>query len=170
MTDQPTTITDEMPDTWVRSVADAIEAHGWTIRDAHESAIVINLNHTAHQILNADDQPFLVIGWTGDGEDEGAVQWGLSVDGVTVPDLHLLGGATPGEVADRAHRVLTTGRPAPRDVRHALPYTAVSRSCVCPVVYPCGGIVPDAECGEHGVRRSPVMGWHWEADCPPVSR
>ncbi|MFC5204593.1 hypothetical protein [Streptomyces kaempferi] len=166
MTDQPTPITDEMPEEWITELVDHIEADGHDIADAHETAVVIRLTAHSRKVLAADDSDRLfVIGWADDGD----IHWGLSIDGAHVPVLHALGGDSPSGIADRAHRVLTTGRPVPRDVRHALPYAAVSGSCVCPVVYPCGGIVPAAECGEHGGRRSPAMEWHWEANCPPAT-
>ncbi|MFF2383697.1 hypothetical protein [Streptomyces sp. NPDC058108] len=167
MIDQPTPITDEMPEEWITELVARLEADGHDIADAHESAVVIRLTPTSRTVLAADDSDRLfVIGWADDGD----VHWGLSADGVHVPVLRPLGGDSPSGIAGRVHRVLTTGRPVPRDLRHALPYAAVSEGCVCPVVHPCGGIVPDADCGEHGGRRSPVVEWHWEADCPPASQ
>lgn len=160
-------ITDEMPDTWVRALADALEGHGWSVVDAHESAVVVELPPTAAEVLHADeDGDRLVIGWTGDGEGTGEIHWGLSSDGVHVPVLDALGDDTdPDAIAARVDRLLRTGRPEPRQIRHAMPYAEISDACRCPTAYPCRGIIPDADCPEHGDRRAPAMEWHWEATC-----
>ncbi|WP_431776282.1 hypothetical protein [Streptomyces cucumeris] len=57
----------------------------------------------------------------------------------------------------------------PRLVRHAVPYVALSSACVCPTAHPCGGIVPNSRCPEHGDRRTPTMEWHWEEHCSTVT-
>lgn len=161
-------IQDEMPDSWVRALADALEQRGWTVEDAHESAVVVQLPDEAAEVLHAneDDGDRLVIGWSGDGEEPGEIHWGLSSDGVHVPVLDALTDETdPGAVAARADRLLRTGRPEPRQLQHAIPYAALSDSCRCPTAYPCRGIVPAADCPDHGGRTAPAMAWHWEADC-----
>ncbi|MFD1277386.1 hypothetical protein ACFQ51_52475 [Streptomyces kaempferi] len=107
MTDQPTPITDEMPEEWITELVDHIEADGHDIADAHETAVVIRLTAHSRKVLAADDSDRLfVIGWADDGD----IHWGLSIDGAHVPVLHALGGDSPSGIADRAHRVLTTGR------------------------------------------------------------
>ena len=105
MTDQP--ITDEMPDTWVRALTTAIEAHGHDVTDCHESAIIIDLTpHTMHT-LDADPGEQLVIGWT----ERAGNDWGLG-RADHVPDPQPLGADTINEAAARVHHLLTTGRPA----------------------------------------------------------
>ncbi|MTE22619.1 hypothetical protein F0L17_26695 [Streptomyces sp. TRM43335] len=160
-------ITDEMPAAWVRALADAIEARGWTVLDAYESAVVVELDADAAEAVHAAHGDRLVIGWAGSGEDgdPGEVHWGLSSDGAHVPHLDMLGGVTPDEISERAHRLLRTGRPEPRELRHAMPYAEISEACRCPTAHPCGGIVPDPDCPEHGDRRAPTMEWHWESAC-----
>lgn len=154
-------ITDEMPDTWVRAIADAIEAAGHEVHDAHESGIAITLtDDTRAALAGTHDDHYIVIGWDGQG-----VHWGLSADAVTVPVLDALGGRTPDEIAARALHGLRTGWPEPRPLRHAVPYAAASDACVCPLAFPCRGIVPDADCPDHGNRANPAMAWHWEANC-----
>lgn len=167
MPETPATIADEMPDAWVRALADAIETHGWTIHDAHESAIVVDLTDDAREVLHAADDDRLTIGWAGDGETQGATHWGLST-GVHVPVLDTIEGAAPGEIAARVDRLLRTGHTAPRMLRHAVPYVDPTGACRCPTAYPCRGIVPDADCPDHGNRRNPAMAWHWEANCTPT--
>ncbi|MEU4104002.1 hypothetical protein AB0F16_25985 [Streptomyces tanashiensis] len=51
--------------------------------------------------------------------------------------------------------------------RHAIPYAAASPACCCPV-QACGGIIPNPDCPDHGARRNPAMGWHWEDACPAL--
>lgn len=100
-------ITDEMPDTWVRQIADAIEVYDHQVADCHESAIVIDLTPTAMRALDADPGEQLIIGWT----ERYGVDWGLGrVD--HVPDPQPLDATTPQEIAARVHLLLTTGRPA----------------------------------------------------------
>lgn len=155
MTEQQTALTDEMPDAWVRALADALERYGWTVSDAHESAVVVDL--PAEALHASEDGDRLVVGWSGDGE----VHWGMSV-----PVLDTLGDDTdPGALAARIDRLLRTGRPEPRLLRHAVPYAEMGDACRCATAYPCRGIVPDVDCPEHGGRRSPAMEWHWEENC-----
>lgn len=161
-----TEILDEMSNAWVTALADAIEQHGHEILDAHESAIVISLGPDARAALDAEPGDVLVIGWT----ERAGLDWGISADGAHVPNPQPLGGVGAAEWAARVHRVLVTGRPEARPLRHAIPYAAASTACVCPVVHPCGGIVPDSDCPDHGARRTPAMAWHWEADCDPIPR
>lgn len=101
------TISDEMPNTWVRQVTDAIAVYDHKVVDCHESAIVIDLTPHAMRVLDADPGEQLVIGWT----ERAGVDWGLGrVDLVGSPqplDAH-----TPQEIAARVHLLLTTGRPA----------------------------------------------------------
>jgi hypothetical protein len=156
-----TDLAEEMPDTWVRELADAIETCGWTIADAHESAIVITLTDSARHALRADqDDRFLIVSW-----GHNSTHWGLSTDGVWAQGLQPCGGTTPAAIADRVHRILTCGRPEPRNLRHAVPYAAASEACTCPLAFPCGGIVPASGCPDHGDRKEPAMAWHWEAAC-----
>lgn len=164
-------ITDEMPDEWVRALADALERFGWTINDAHESAVVVDLPAAAAEVLHADeDGDRLVIGWAGDGEGTGEVHWGLSSDGVHVPVLDTLGEDTdPGAIAARVDRLLRTGQQTPRPLQHAMPYAEITDACRCPTAYPCRGIIPDADCPEHGDRQAPAMSWHWEENCGTVA-
>ncbi len=99
-----TEITSEMPDTWVRQTADAIEAHGHTVADAHESAIVIDLTEHAMHALHADPGEQLIIGWT----ERASVDWGLG-RADHVPDPQPLGATTPAEIANAVHQLLTAG-------------------------------------------------------------
>lgn len=102
-----TIFADEMPDTWVRTVVQAIEIYEHTVADCHESAIVINLTPRAMYLLNADPGEQLVIGWT----QRHGVDWGLgTADLVGAPQS--LDAQTPAEIAARVHLLLTTGRPA----------------------------------------------------------
>ncbi|MER7517829.1 hypothetical protein [Streptomyces sp. NPDC126499] len=105
MTDLP--ITDEMPDTWVRALTDAIEAYDHTVTDAHETAITIALTPRAMQPLGADPGEELYIGWS----ERAGIDWGLGHAG-HVPDPQPLGADTITETAARVHLLLTTGRPA----------------------------------------------------------
>jgi hypothetical protein len=157
------TITDEMPTAWVRGLADRIEAYGHEVLDAHESAITVSIHPAARTVLGAQPGQVLVIGWT----ERGGLDWGLADDETYVPDPQPLGG-DDGEYAARVHRILTTGRPEPRPLRHAIPYTAASTACICERVHPCGGIVPNAECPDHGSTRNPAMRWHWEDNCDRI--
>ncbi|WP_416520043.1 hypothetical protein [Streptomyces achromogenes] len=100
-------ITDEMPDTWVREVAAAIETYDHTVVDAHESAIVIDLTTHAMRVLDADPGEQLVIGWT----DRYGVDWGLG-RADQVGDPQTLDATTPQEIAARVHLLLTTGSPS----------------------------------------------------------
>lgn len=161
-------ITDEMPDAWVSALADALEQHDWAVIDAHESAVVVALTASAAEVLHAneDDGNRLVIGWTGDGEGTGHIHWGLSRDGAYVPVLDTLTAETdPAAVAVLVDRLLRTGRPEPRQIRHAMPYAEITDACTCPTAYPCRGIVPAADCPDHGDRAAPAMAWHWEETC-----
>ncbi|MFC9285658.1 hypothetical protein [Streptomyces sp. NPDC057052] len=97
-------ITDEMPDTWVREVVQAIEVHDHTVADAHESAIAIDLTPHAMRVLDADPGEQLVIGWT----ERYGVDWGLGRDD-HVPDPQPLDTTAPAEIAARVHLLLTTG-------------------------------------------------------------
>jgi hypothetical protein len=100
-------ITDEMPDTWVREVADAIEVYDHDVADAHESAIIINLTPRAADVLDAEPGQQLIIGWT----ERAGVDWGLG-RADHVPLVEPLGADTPQEIAAAVHLLLTTGRPA----------------------------------------------------------
>lgn len=100
-------ITDEMPDTWVRAVADAIEVYDHKVTDCHESAIVIDLTPATLRALDADPGEQLVIGWT----ERAGIDWGLGHKG-WVPDPQPLDATTPEEIAAHVHMLLTTGRPA----------------------------------------------------------
>ena len=102
-----TEILDEMPDTWVREVADAIEVYDHTVADAHESAIVIDLTPASMRALDADPGEQLVIGWT----ERYGVDWGLG-RADHVGDPQPLDATTPQEIAACVHLLLTTGRPA----------------------------------------------------------
>ncbi|MEV5414748.1 hypothetical protein [Streptomyces albogriseolus] len=97
-------IADEMPETWVRQTADAIEAHGHPVVDAHESAIVIDLTPATMRALDADPGEQLVIGWT----ERAGVDWGLG-RADRVPDPQPLGATTPAEIANAVHQLLTAG-------------------------------------------------------------
>ncbi|MFE2073685.1 hypothetical protein [Streptomyces misionensis] len=98
---------DEMPDTWVREISDAIEVYEHTVADAHESAIVIDLTPASMQLLGADSGEQLVIGWT----ERFGVDWGLGRAGRVVAPQSL-GASTPQEIAAAVHLLLTTGGPA----------------------------------------------------------
>ncbi|MFE2973314.1 hypothetical protein [Streptomyces sp. NPDC059258] len=157
--------TPEMPTAWVRAVDEAIEALGHPTADAHESAIILPLTADTRPAVDADttDQ-YVIVSW-----DEAGPHWGLGETPARIDYTRPLGGITPEEIAGRVDMVLRTGRPEPRPgVQHAVPYVAVATPECCPVVYPCGGIVPDADCAEHGNQRTPVMAWHWETNCPPT--
>ena len=97
-------ITDEMPDHWVLALANAIEVHGWTIDDAHESGITINLTPAAMHTFDADPGEQLIIGWT----ERYGVDWGIG-RADHVPNPETLPGDTTAELADAVHRLLTTG-------------------------------------------------------------
>lgn len=102
---QTATILDEMPDTWVRQTADAIEAHGHPVADAHESAIVIDLTPATMRALDAEPGQQLIVGWT----ERAGVDWGVG-RADHVPDPQPLGADTPAEIAARVHLLLTTAR------------------------------------------------------------
>jgi hypothetical protein len=155
--------TAEMPTAWVCALDTAIEAHGWETTDAHESAIVLPLTEESRLVVGADDDDrYVLVGW-----DEAGTHWGIGTGPSRIDQARPLGGTTPVEIAARVDQLLRTGRPEPRIwVRHARPYVEPSPGC-CPTVHPCGGIVPDADCTEHGDRRAPAMAWHWETNCPP---
>lgn len=111
MTDQP--IHDEMPEAWVRALADAIETHGHQIADAHESAIVIWLTPQQRRTLHAEPEPYLVISWRGDDTRTGALDWGISPDGAHVPHPQpLTDTTTPAAIAHTVDTLLRTGQPA----------------------------------------------------------
>ncbi|MFJ9799887.1 hypothetical protein [Streptomyces sp. NPDC101145] len=111
MTDQP--IHDEMPDTWVRAVADAIETHGHQIADAHESAIAIRLTPQQRRTLHAETEPYLVISWRGDDTGTGALDRGISPDGAHVPHPQPITDTTnPNTIARTVDTLLRTGQPA----------------------------------------------------------
>lgn len=160
-------ITDEMPATWVRALAAAIERYGYTIADAHECAVVVEVPTDAAEALHADEGDWLVIGWSGDGEESGTVHWGLSGDAAYISEPETFADETDeiDTIAARVHRLLRTGRTEPRQVQHAVPYAEISDACRCPTAYPCRGIVPAADCPEHGDRTAPAMAWHWEENC-----
>lgn len=100
-------IADEMPDTWVNAVVDAIEVFDHKVTDSHESAIVIDLTPHAMRVLDADPGEQLIIGWT----ERHGIDWGLgAVDHVGDPQP--LDATTPQEIAARVHLLLATGRPA----------------------------------------------------------
>ncbi|SFD13026.1 hypothetical protein [Streptomyces aidingensis] len=158
-----TTFADEMPEPWVRALADHIEAGGWGLADAHESAIAVHLGDTARGALGAaDTDRYLVIGWSAAGAD-----WGLAASRGHVPHPQLLPGDTPVQLAAAVGRLMRTGRAEPREIRHAVPYGAPGEACTCERITACRGLIPDADCPEHGDRRNPAMTWHWEALCPP---
>jgi hypothetical protein len=100
-------ITDEMPDTWVRQVTDAIETFGHEVVDCHESAIVIDLTPASMRALDADPGEQFVIGWS----ERAGVDWGLGRADL-VGDPQPLDATRPQEIAARVHLLLTTGRPA----------------------------------------------------------
>ncbi|MEX3101211.1 MULTISPECIES: hypothetical protein [unclassified Streptomyces] len=145
-------ITDEMPATWVCEIADAITALGHTVADAHESAIVITLTPDSRHVLEAAEGDVLVIGWS----ERAGVDWGISSDGAHVPAPQPLDVHTPGEIASRVRTLLATGGLS--EIPHAMPYVT-SPNCTC-TEQPCGGIIPDSECPDHGHRINPAMGWH----------
>jgi hypothetical protein len=107
MSIMPVQIADEMPDSWVRSVVDAIESCGHSVADAHESAIVIDLTPASLRALDADPGEQLVIGWS----ERYGVDFGLG-RADHVPDPQPLGAHTPQGIATRVHLLLTTGKPA----------------------------------------------------------
>jgi hypothetical protein len=110
-------IIDEMPDTWIRQVADAIEAFGHEVTDCHESAVVIDLTPASMRALDADPGEQLVIGWS----ERTGVDWGLGRADL-VGDPQPLDAATPAEIATRVHLLLTTGKPGYQcDRGHLLP-------------------------------------------------
>lgn len=164
-------IVDEMPDAWVRSLADAIEAYGYEITDAHESAVVVSLPARARGVVQADDdERYVVVGWSGDAESDepGTVCWGLSEDGAYIsgePQVFADETDSIDTIAGRVHRLLRTGRTEARLLQHAIPYAATSPDCCCPRAYPCGGIVPATDCPEHGGMKAPAMSRHWEKTC-----
>lgn len=96
-------ILDEMPETWVRQVVNAIEAHGHDVADAHEGAIVINLTPAQARTLGADPGEQLIIGWT----ERAGIDWGI---GSPAHVLHPAGldARMPAEIADAVHNLLTT--------------------------------------------------------------
>ncbi|MET9175873.1 hypothetical protein ABZX64_33270 [Streptomyces misionensis] len=140
------------------SVDAAIERRGWTVADAHESALTIRLEPAAAAILSAGPSDVLVIGWS----ERYGVDWGLSTDGgATVGDARpLTGTADPQEIAAAVDRLMLTGRPDARLVRHMIPFAAPAAPCRCETVQPCGGIIPTPDCAAHaGAARA---WWHWE--------
>ncbi|PWG13927.1 hypothetical protein DF268_08660 [Streptomyces sp. V2] len=151
-------ITDEMPDAWVRETTVAIEALGRAVVDAHESAIVITLTPDSRYVLGADDGDTLVIGWT----ERTGVDWGISADGAHVSDPQPLDATTPAEIAARVRTLLATGGLS--EIPHAMPYVT-SPDCTC-TEQPCGGVIPDSECPDHGHRLNPAMGWHLAGAVP----
>ncbi|MEU9796378.1 hypothetical protein AB0E27_38470 [Streptomyces sparsogenes] len=152
------TITDEMPDTWVASVVAAIERRGWTVEDAHESAITVELGAREAAVLDAEPGSVLLIGWT----ERYGLDWGLSADGATVTEAQpMTTDADPETVAAAVDRLMLAGRPDARLLQHAMPAAPPSMACTCERVHPCGGIVPDSQCPDHSMR-SPQMWWHWE--------
>ncbi|MBC2868597.1 hypothetical protein [Streptomyces mexicanus] len=157
---QTVTITDEMPDEWVADVVAAVERRGWTVQDAHESAIIVQLGTRETAVLDADSGSVLVIGWT----EQHGIDWGLSSDaGATVNEAQsMTEEAAPEAIAAAVDRLMLAGRPDAHLVQHAMPATAASAACTCETVQPCGGIITDAECPDHGARRAPQMWWHWE--------
>jgi hypothetical protein len=44
-------------------------------------------------------------------------------------------------------------------IQHAIPYAAPGPGCSC-TAQPCGGLLPDVECPDHGHRKNPAMAWH----------
>lgn len=77
------------------------------------------------------------------------------------PALPVTKDADPEVIAAAVDRLIL-GRPDARLVPHAIPAAAPSPACTCEAAAACGGIVPDADCPEHGGVRSPQMWWHWE--------
>ncbi|MEV7817820.1 hypothetical protein AB0P05_45575 [Streptomyces flaveolus] len=154
------TLADEMPDAWVSGLVDAIERRGWTVADAHESAVTLELTPTAAALLDAARGDVLAIGWS----ERYGVDWGVSTDGgATVPDPRPLTDSADAEtIAAGVDRVLLAGRADARLVQHAVPGTAPSPACSCQTAQPCGGLIPDPDCPEHGDQRAPHMWWHWE--------
>ncbi|MGZ0200611.1 hypothetical protein ACNFR7_10535 [Streptomyces sp. RM1] len=160
------TIADEMPGAWVADLVAAVERRGWTVEDAHESALTLTLGPRQAAVLDAEPGCVLVIGWT----ERYGVDWGISADGgATVAETQpVTEDAGPEVIAAAVDRLLLTGRPDARLVRHAVPDVAPASACTCEAAAPCGGIVPDADCPEHGGPRSPRMWWHWEGPaCTP---
>ncbi|MFF0465732.1 hypothetical protein [Streptomyces mexicanus] len=147
------TITDEMPEEWVADVVAAIERRGWTVQDAHESAITVQLGSREAAVLGADPGCVLVIGWT----ERYGIDWGLSADGSATVDeaQSMTEEAVPEAIAAAVDRLMLVGRPDARLVQHAMPAAAASAACTCETVQPCGGIVPDPDCPDHGARRAP---------------
>ncbi|MFD0541834.1 hypothetical protein [Streptomyces mexicanus] len=70
--------------------------------------------------------------------------------------------AAPEAIAAAVDRLMLAGRPDARLVQHATPATAPSAACTCETAQPCGAIVPDTACPDHGARRARQMWWHWE--------
>lgn len=60
------------------------------------------------------------------------------------------------------HLPITSRSKSPMS-RHACPYVAISAACICRR-QPCGGIIPEADCPDHGHARNPVMEWHFPND------
>jgi hypothetical protein len=148
-----------MPEEWVADVVTAIEGRRWTVKDAHESAVTVQLGTREAAVLAAEARSVLVIGWT----ERYGVDWGLSTDGATVAETHpVTADADPETTVAAVDRLMLAGRPDARLVQHAMPAAAPSAACSCATVQPCGGIVPDAGCPDHGARRAPQMWWHWE--------
>lgn len=54
-----------------------------------------------------------------------------------------------------------TDAPAAGLDRHARPFARLSPDCRCPR-QPCGGIIPDDDCPDHGYDANPAMEWHNE--------
>jgi hypothetical protein len=99
-----------------------------------------------------------VIGWT----ERYDVDWGISADGAAVTGAQpVTTDANPRVIAAAVDRLMLAGRPDARLVQHAVPVTPPSPACTCETAQPCGGIIPDAECPDHGMG-SPLMWWHWE--------
>lgn len=156
---QTLTITDEMPEEWVAEVVTAIERRGWTVEDAHESAITVKLGAREAAVLAAGPGSALVIGWT----ERYGVDWGLSTNGTDVPEAKTMTtDPDPETIAAAVDRLMLAGRPDARLLRHATPATAPAAGCTCETAQPCGALIPDADCPDHGGKRSPQMWWHWE--------
>lgn len=152
-------VTDEMPDSWVSSLVAAIERRGWTVADAHESAVIVELTPTAAAVLDAGPGGQLVVGWT----ERYGIDWGVSTDGgTTVPDPQPMADTADVEViAAGIDRVMLTGRPDARLVRHGRPESAPSAACRCETAQPCGALIVHPDCPDHGLA-DVRMWWHWE--------
>jgi hypothetical protein len=144
--------TDVMTDEWVTGVVAAVERRGWSVKDAHESVITVQLGSRNAAVLAADSGSVLVIGWT----ERYGVDWRLSTDGATVAEPKpMTTDADPGTIAAAVDRLMLAGRSDARLVQHAMPAAAPSATCTCETVQPCceSSLTPPAATTERVARR-----------------